>query len=70
MTNQNVDVLAMTAEDVQLMLAAEVHLGARNVDPNMKQYVHKRAANGTTIGAIFRQMNFVSCLVSDSVFLL
>lgn len=41
--------LAMTPEDVQLMLAADVHMGARNVDANMEQYVFKRAPNGQFI---------------------
>ncbi|CEO95108.1 unnamed protein product (mitochondrion) [Plasmodiophora brassicae] len=34
--------MAMTAEDVQLMLAAEVHIGSRNCDANMEQYIYKR----------------------------
>jgi len=36
--------LAMTENDLKMMLAAEVHLGSRNLDPNMAEYVYKRSA--------------------------
>jgi len=32
--------------DVQKMLAAEVHIGTKNLDPNMERYVWKRRADG------------------------
>jgi small subunit ribosomal protein SAe len=34
--------LALTESDLKLMLAAKVHLGTRNVDPNMERYIWKR----------------------------
>ena len=38
--------LALREEDVKLMLAAGVHLGTRNCDPNMERYVWKRRRDG------------------------
>eukprot|EP01121_Diplochlamys_sp_Union-15-3_P007762 TRINITY_DN19_c0_g1_i3.p1 TRINITY_DN19_c0_g1~~TRINITY_DN19_c0_g1_i3.p1 ORF type:complete len:296 (-),score=78.26 TRINITY_DN19_c0_g1_i3:75-962(-) len=36
--------LALREEDVRMMLACGVHLGARNLDPSMRRYVFKRRA--------------------------
>jgi len=47
MTTDNV--LAMTKEDLELMLAAGVHLGSRNCDASMNDYVYKRSADGIHI---------------------
>eukprot|EP00478_Filoreta_tenera_P000991 GABV01000999.1.p1 GENE.GABV01000999.1~~GABV01000999.1.p1 ORF type:complete len:280 (+),score=109.81 GABV01000999.1:74-913(+) len=41
--------LAPTEDDIKLMLAAKVHLGTRNLEPGMKEYVHKRSPNGVWI---------------------
>ena len=64
--------LAMTPEDVQLMLAAEVHLGARNVDANMQQYVHNRAANGIHHRHVLQtiSMSFVLIRMNQPLFTL
>jgi len=35
-------VLAMKEDDLKLMLAANVHIGTKNVDPNMRRYVWRR----------------------------
>lgn len=35
--------LAMQEEDVRMMLAAQVHIGTKNVDAQMSDYVYKRA---------------------------
>ena len=39
--------LAPTEHDMQLMLAAQVHLGTKNVTDTMAAYVYKRRADGT-----------------------
>lgn len=41
--------LAPMEDDIKLMLAAQVHLGTRNLEPGMKEYVHKRSPNGVWI---------------------
>lgn len=38
--------LAMKEEDLKLLLAAEAHLGTKNLDPNMERYVWKRRSDG------------------------
>jgi len=38
--------LALTEEDLKLMLAANVHIGTKNLDPNMEKYVWKRKNDG------------------------
>jgi small subunit ribosomal protein SAe len=41
--------LAMKEEDCRLMLAASVHQGSENIDPQMKRYIWRRKAEGTHI---------------------
>jgi len=41
--------LALKEEDLKLMLAANVHIGTKNVDPNMEKYVWKRRQDGINI---------------------
>lgn len=41
--------LALKEEDLKLMLAAKVHLGTKNVDPNMEKYVWKRKQDGVQV---------------------
>lgn len=38
--------LQASEEDVQMMLAAQVHLGTKNCDKTMEPYVYKRRADG------------------------
>jgi len=38
--------LALKEDDLRLMVAAGVHIGTKNVDPNMEKYVWKRKADG------------------------
>ncbi|TPX38286.1 hypothetical protein SmJEL517_g00070 [Synchytrium microbalum] len=42
-------VLAPTSADVQMMLAAQTHIGTKNVDHQMHPYVWKRRADGINI---------------------
>jgi small subunit ribosomal protein SAe len=39
-------ILSATPEDVQLMLAAQCHIGTKNCDKSMEGYVWKRRADG------------------------
>jgi small subunit ribosomal protein SAe len=39
-------VLNPTEEDLQLLLAAQAHLGAKNLNTRMSPYVFKRRADG------------------------
>jgi small subunit ribosomal protein SAe len=39
-------ILEAKEDDIQKMLAADVHLGTTNLDPGMHSYVHKRRADG------------------------
>jgi len=41
--------LALKEEDLKLMLAANVHIGTKNLDPNMEKYVWKRKSDGVYI---------------------
>jgi small subunit ribosomal protein SAe len=41
--------LAMKEEDLKLMLAASVHIGTKNVNPNMNRYVWRRRRDGIHI---------------------
>jgi len=38
--------LALKEDDLKLMLAAGVHIGTKNLDPNMEKYVWKRKPDG------------------------
>ena len=38
--------LAATEDDIQLLLAAQCHLGTKNCDKTMEPYVYKRRADG------------------------
>jgi len=38
--------LQASEEDIQMMLAAQVHLGTKNCDKTMEPYVYKRRADG------------------------
>jgi len=40
------NVLALREEDVKLMLAAKVHLGTKNCDSSMDDYVWRRRNDG------------------------
>jgi small subunit ribosomal protein SAe len=43
------DPLALKEEDLKLMLAAGVHIGTKNIDPNMHRYVWRRKRDGVHI---------------------
>jgi len=42
-------ILNPTEEDIQLMLAADVHLGAKNANVRMQSYIYKRRADGINL---------------------
>jgi len=39
-------VLNVREDDVQKMLACQVHIGSRNMDPAMQRYIWKRRSDG------------------------
>jgi small subunit ribosomal protein SAe len=41
--------LSLKEEDLKLMLAANVHIGTKNTDPNMEKYVWKRRQDGINL---------------------
>jgi len=41
--------LALKEDDLQKLLACQVHVGTKNIDPNMARYVYKRRADGIHI---------------------
>ncbi|KNC80502.1 hypothetical protein SARC_07144 [Sphaeroforma arctica JP610] len=45
----NSDILAPTEDDISKMLMAKVHIGTKNVDHQMQQYVYKRRSDGIFI---------------------
>lgn len=44
--NLRILVLNPTEEDIQLLLAAQVHIGTKNANTRMTPYIHKRRADG------------------------
>ena len=42
-------VLSATEEEIQLLLAAQCHIGTKNCDKQMQPYVWKRRADGVLI---------------------
>ena len=40
--------LSQKEKDIQMMLAADVHLGTKNCDFQMERYVFKRRSDGNT----------------------
>jgi len=42
-------ILDPTAEDILLMLACGTHMGSKNIDFNMRRYIHKRRKDGVHI---------------------
>lgn len=47
MSSKLPSVLSATEEDIQLLLAAQCHIGTKNCDKQMEPYVWKRRADGT-----------------------
>lgn len=44
--NKFADVLSLTPEDASLLLSSQSHIGAKNCDQSMQDYVFKRRADG------------------------
>lgn len=49
-------VLSATDEEIQLLLAAQSHIGTKNCDKQMEPYVWKRRADGASL-SISRSRN-------------
>jgi small subunit ribosomal protein SAe len=53
-------VLAATEEEIQLLLAAQCHIGTKNCDKQMQPYVWKRRADGEPgVSLLFDPANFI-----------
>jgi len=50
-------VLNPTEEDIQLLLAAQVHIGTKNANTRMAPYIHKRRADGKMAAAVGNGMD-------------
>jgi small subunit ribosomal protein SAe len=44
--SKNTGILALQEADLKLMLAAHVHFGTKNLDPNMERYIWRRRQDG------------------------
>lgn len=49
MATQDVRTLSTKEADIQMMLAAEVHLGTKNCDFQMERYAFKRRNDGMKV---------------------
>lgn len=43
-------ILNPSDEDLQMLLACNVHIGAKNSNTHMDSYIYKRRADGTALG--------------------
>jgi hypothetical protein len=50
MSSKLPSILSATEEDIQLLLAAQCHLGTKNCDKKMEPYVWKRRTDGEHAG--------------------
>lgn len=50
-------VLSQREQDIQMMLAADVHLGTKNCDFQMERYVYKRRTDGKIFYFFLRSTN-------------
>lgn len=50
MSSKLPSILSATEEDIQLLLAAQCHVGTKNCDKKMEPYVWKRRADGEPTG--------------------
>lgn len=46
-------VLSQKEADIQMMLAADVHLGTKNCDFQMERYVFKRRSDGLDLSPLY-----------------
>ena len=58
MSSKLPSVLSATDEEIQLLLAAQCHIGGKNCDKQMQPYVWKRRADGTSIPTLGGESRF------------
>jgi ribosomal protein S2 len=51
--------LSQKEADIQMMLAADVHLGTKNCDFQMERYVYKRRSDGNELFSLSLYFSFV-----------
>ncbi|KII92718.1 hypothetical protein PLICRDRAFT_51082 [Plicaturopsis crispa FD-325 SS-3] len=67
MSSKLPSVLAATEEEIQLLLAAQCHIGTKNVDKQMIPYVWKRRADGIhvlNIGKTWEKLVFAARIIA------
>lgn len=63
MATQDVRTLSTKEADIQMMLAAEVHLGTKNCDFQMERYAFKRRNDGMKVfNLIFYLISLILCV--------
>lgn len=65
MSSKLPSVLAATEEEIQLLLAAQSHIGTKNCDKQMEPYVWKRRSDGTSLHSF--HANFVNTTAENGV---
>ena len=65
MSSKLPSVLAATEEEIQLLLAAQSHIGTKNCDKQMEPYVWKRRSDGTSPRSFYA--NFVNTTAENGV---
>lgn len=54
MSSKLPSILSATDEEIQLLLAAQCHIGTKNCDKQMEPYVFKRRIDGKSLYKIWR----------------
>ncbi|KAF7730593.1 structural constituent of ribosome [Apophysomyces ossiformis] len=57
-------ILSPTEEDIQLLLSAQCHIGAKNVTSRMTPYVYKRRINLINIGKTWEKLIFAARVIA------
>lgn len=63
MSSKLPSILAATDEEIQLLLAAQSHIGTKNCDKQMEPYVWKRRADGVCLSpCVLRPCGDCACV--------
>lgn len=54
MSSKLPSILSATDEEIQLLLAAQCHIGTKNCDKQMESYVFKRRVDGESLYSVWR----------------
>jgi ribosomal protein S2 len=56
--------LSQREQDIQMMLAADVHLGTKNCDFQMERYVYKRRSDGISHFSLDQPNAYIECVLN------